>query len=157
MKNFVIITFLILLVQQARATDVHGSNINQGTITLLIHKVEYGDLGSLTFTNQNNIEMEFDCENNSYNRIGKNYLRYRNLYNIDAGDFILDEKSCNYIKKFLKLTFEAISEEFHMEMKLDISSKKVLQVILPPLDPYWDGNLKEKSNTIGLVLKPRIN
>ena len=157
MKNLVILTFMLLLIQQTRATQLHGRKINQGSISLRIHKVEYGDLDSLILTNQNNIEMEFDCEKNTYKRINKNYIRYRNLYGIDVDDFILDAKSCNYIKNFLKLTFEAISEEFPMEIKLDIPNKEVSQVTLPPLDPYWDGAHQEQKNIKGLNVKSSLN
>ena len=153
MRNLIIFTFLLLLVQQTRATEVYAQNSSQGEIILQIHKVEYDDLDRLSLTNRNNIEMELDCEKNEYNRFNKSYILYRNIYGVDVDNFILDAKSCDYIKKFLTLTFEAISEEFPLEIKLDIPSKSVTQVILPPLDPYWDGGLKEKKSAKVLNVK----
>jgi hypothetical protein len=144
MKNLILILFLVLSVHKAKATIIEGLNINQGVVNLVFSKVEIGDLETLMLTNHNNIEMEFDCKANTFNRIGNNYLRYKNYYNRIVDDFFLDDQSCNYIKKFLVLTFEAISEEYPVKMVLDVQSKKIARVILPPLDPYWDGGEIEK-------------
>jgi len=139
MKVYILFLLSFLTMHSAVATEVYGLNINQGKVNLKIHEVELVDFDEILLTNKNGRKMSLVCSSNTYYGAKISLLRYKNFYNIPVADFVLSDDSCFYIHKFLTDTFEAINEEFPVKIKLDIESKRVEAIHLPPLDPYWDG------------------
>ncbi len=139
MKVSILLVCSYLLSIQSFATEVYGLNINQGKIKLSIHEVEMSNLDEIVLYNKNRKKMSLVCSNNSFYDAKISLLRYRNFYNIPVADFVLTDEACFYLHKFLTATFEAISEEYPVKIQLDIKSKIVESIYLPPLDPYWDG------------------
>lgn len=93
-----------------------------------------------SLTNDNGREMTLVCAKNKfYGNNSQAFIEYRNFYNLNAGNFIIDHNSvCKDMGKFIEATHFGIDEQRPFIISLSTKLMKVQKIVYPRIDPHAD-------------------
>lgn len=146
MKKFIFLLAFISIEVKAQTLTAHENKRQVLKVDFI--KAMPADLDSFELTSRHRQKMILACARNIMFANKKAFLRYKNYYNLDAGDFDFDNNNvCLKLQDFLYQTFEGVSEEAPLVFYLDLKKQKVKHIFLPNLDPYEDGSGVELSSS----------
>ena len=112
-------------------------------IWLKVIQVIPGTADSLELINHNLKMMTLICAHNPIFATKESTITYTNYMNIEAMKFKFDEdQHCFNLKEYLTMTFEMITEQEPLFIKLKRSTGKVTKIVYPNIDPLEDGRLR---------------
>lgn len=135
----------LMLASYAQALVVEKPGFRK-TIQLRIIRAEPDSFETYNLMNANGREMMLVCSHNRvYDDNLKAFIRYRNFFNEEVGDFIIqDNQVCREMGRFIENISLGVDDEHPFLITLSTDGMKVQKIVYPNLDIFTDdGTLQQ--------------
>lgn len=135
----VLIIALVFVSTTLHAIEVVKPVFKKELILKIVRAIPDG-FETYSLTNQNGREMTLICAKNKfYENNSQAYIEYKNFYNLNAGNFIIDNNSvCKDMGKFIEAAHYGIDEQRPFIISLNTASMKVEKIVYPRINPLDD-------------------
>lgn len=137
--NRVLILSVFLVSSSLHALEVIKPVFKKELILKIVRAIPDG-FETYSLTNQNGREMTLVCAKNKfYENNPQAYIEYKNFYNLNAGNFIIDSNTvCKDMGKFIEAAHYGIDEQRPFIISLNTASMKVEKIVYPRINPLDD-------------------
>ncbi len=122
------------------ATELIIPEFKKKVLTVNIVHAEPFDFDTFVLTNRFNKQFTLVCSGNPFYGNKSSYLEYENFFGSHVADFKFKQNvACHVLKEHLYAVFEGVNRDNQIQIFLNRESGLVEKIILPPIDPLYDG------------------